>query len=132
MCNYFQSITKDMQLHDVSFEGHTFTWIMGDLYERLNQAMCTLLDWLHMFSCAHIQHLHFTFFSDHCHILLVTGNRDTWTTITKIWRYERWWMTLPGFKDQQAQTNFSTSIIIGNQTPRRCVQHAFVELTSQW
>lgn len=51
LCNYFNSITKELQLRNIHFNGHKFTGKRGDTLEHLDEAMCTL-DWLNMFPSA--------------------------------------------------------------------------------
>lgn len=58
---------KDLQLNEISFKGHTYTWKHGDNFER-DTTLCTL-DWQNMYPSIVVHHTS----SDHYPILLEMG-----------------------------------------------------------
>lgn len=92
-----RTLLQNLQLKELEFKGHAFTWKRKNLMENLDQTYGNN-KWFKVFSNAYLLHLPFIPTSDHCLILLCIGdqiNRDK----TKIgWRFERWCTNLLGYQ----------------------------------
>lgn len=71
-CKMFRVVLEDNCLHDMGLQGSLFAWNWGDLYQRLDRAICNE-DWMTFAPDSSIRHLH-RLKSDHRPILLSTNS----------------------------------------------------------
>lgn len=71
-CNAFRGCLEDCGLLDMGFAGPPFTWIRGQLRERLDRVLCNS-EWQSTFSTSSVTHVPLSS-SDHCGLWLKVEN----------------------------------------------------------
>lgn len=94
-----RNILASLNLKDLSVTSHPYTWLHGNLWERLNWVLITPL-WYQIFPNTTFHHLLFLPTSDHCS-LLVKVDHHYHRPFNSIRRhYEHWQTLLEGYRDR--------------------------------
>ena len=95
-CPMFKDWLNEFNLYNFGFKGPKFIWSRGNVYERLDRAICNN-SWLHMHPDNVVLHLP-KLMSDHRPIL-VKFNNGTWRGGgEKPFRFLASWLTVPNFE----------------------------------
>ncbi|KAL4311976.1 hypothetical protein GQ457_01G025270 [Hibiscus cannabinus] len=95
-CPIFADFMFKSGLMDMGFSGPEFTWNRGDLYQRLDRFICNST-WYSIFPASEVHHLQ-RIGSDHCPILLDTGNSNRMSTM-RPYRFLAAWNDHPSFNE---------------------------------
>ena len=88
---------EEMQLQDVGFVGHTFTWRRGVTEARLDRFVANV-QWCEQFLNARVFHLP-SYKSDHCPILLKLDVNDSRVSVQRPFRFIASWILHENFND---------------------------------
>lgn len=88
----------NLQVYDLGFKSHLYTWKHGSLLERLERAFVKA-PWCNVFPFSAIHHLSFVGTSDHWPILLVVPDHRPRNKSYIGRKFERWWSHLEGYKE---------------------------------
>ncbi|KAL4319850.1 hypothetical protein GQ457_18G018210 [Hibiscus cannabinus] len=95
-CPIFADFMFKSGLMDMGFSGPEFTWNRGDLYQRVDRFICNST-WYSIFPASEVHHLQ-RIGSDHCPILLDTGNSNRMSTM-RPYRFLAAWNDHPSFNE---------------------------------